>query len=125
MFRFEYRSLHVLLVLAYISWPQSFPLLSLSALLSCILHVSFYLWVLIVNLLFNNNRLAEFTDLNVSDPVAHKHMPYVLILVKMADEWAKSHGGKLPSTREEKKEFKVYLLWFIHAVTYFCYAPLF
>ncbi|KAF3443685.1 hypothetical protein FNV43_RR13375 [Rhamnella rubrinervis] len=51
-------------------------------------------------------RLAESTDLNVSDPVAHKHIPYVFILVKMADEWAKSHGGNLPSTREEKKEFK-------------------
>lgn len=26
----------------------------------------------------------------------------------MAEEWAKSHGGRLPSTRDEKKEFKVY-----------------
>ncbi|XP_004515094.1 NEDD8-activating enzyme E1 regulatory subunit AXR1-like [Cicer arietinum] len=51
-------------------------------------------------------RFAEDIDLNVQDPVAHKHIPYVVILVKMADEWAKSHGGRLPSTREEKKEFK-------------------
>ncbi|OIW05949.1 hypothetical protein TanjilG_07225 [Lupinus angustifolius] len=51
-------------------------------------------------------RLAEGFDLNVQDPVAHKHIPYVVILVKMADEWAKSHGGNLPSTREEKREFK-------------------
>ncbi|KAK7257545.1 hypothetical protein RIF29_31587 [Crotalaria pallida] len=51
-------------------------------------------------------RFAEDFDLNVQDPVAHKHIPYVVILVKMADEWAKSHGGRLPSTREEKKEFK-------------------
>ncbi|KAM5580640.1 hypothetical protein ABKV19_010075 [Rosa sericea] len=49
---------------------------------------------------------AETIDLDVSDPVAHKHTPYVVILVKMAQEWAKSHGGKLPTTREEKKEFK-------------------
>ncbi|PNY03658.1 NEDD8-activating enzyme E1 regulatory subunit-like protein, partial [Trifolium pratense] len=49
---------------------------------------------------------AEGFDLNVQDPVAHKHIPYVVILVKLADEWAKSHGGSLPSTREEKKEFK-------------------
>ena len=41
------------------------------------------------------------------DPVVHKHTPYVVILVKMADEWAKNHGGSRPSTREEKKEFKV------------------
>ncbi|XP_059661074.1 NEDD8-activating enzyme E1 regulatory subunit AXR1-like [Cornus florida] len=51
-------------------------------------------------------RFAETIDLNVTDPVVHKHTPYVLILVKMAEEWAKSHGGSLPSTREEKKDFK-------------------
>ncbi|KAI4334092.1 hypothetical protein L6164_018824 [Bauhinia variegata] len=51
-------------------------------------------------------RFAEGFDLNVQDPVVHKHIPYVVILVKMADEWAKSHGGRFPSTREEKKEFK-------------------
>ncbi|XP_050901252.1 NEDD8-activating enzyme E1 regulatory subunit AXR1 isoform X2 [Lathyrus oleraceus] len=51
-------------------------------------------------------RFAEGFDLNVQDPVVHKHIPYVVILVKMADEWAKNHGGRLPSTREEKKEFK-------------------
>ncbi|KAK4286268.1 hypothetical protein QN277_002847 [Acacia crassicarpa] len=50
--------------------------------------------------------LAEGIELNVQDPVAHKHIPYVIILVKVADEWAKSHGGALPSTREEKREFK-------------------
>ncbi|TQD88656.1 hypothetical protein C1H46_025788 [Malus baccata] len=51
-------------------------------------------------------RYAETIDLDVSDPVAHKHTPYVLILVKIAEEWEKNHDGKLPSTREEKKEFK-------------------
>ncbi|RZB75166.1 NEDD8-activating enzyme E1 regulatory subunit AXR1 isoform B [Glycine soja] len=51
-------------------------------------------------------RFADDIDLNVQDPVAHKHIPYVVILVKMADEWAQSHGGRLPLTREEKKEFK-------------------
>ncbi|XAR55383.1 hypothetical protein NMG60_11035439 [Bertholletia excelsa] len=49
---------------------------------------------------------AETIDLNVPDPVVHKHTPYVIILVKMVDEWAKTHGGNLPSTREEKKDFK-------------------
>lgn len=46
--------------------------------------------------------------MDTSDPVAHKHTPYILILVKMANDWAKAHNGKLPSTREEKREFKVY-----------------
>lgn len=51
-------------------------------------------------------RFAESVDLNVQDPVAHKHVPYVIILVKMADEWMRSYDGSLPSTREEKKAFK-------------------
>lgn len=54
-------------------------------------------------------RFVESIDINVSDPVAHKHIPYVVILLKMATEWAQSHGGALPSTREEKKEFKDHL----------------
>ncbi|KAI8006960.1 E3 ubiquitin-protein ligase RZFP34 [Camellia lanceoleosa] len=49
---------------------------------------------------------VETIDLNVADSVVHKHTPYVIILLKVADEWAKTHGGSLPSTREEKKEFK-------------------
>ncbi|KAF3571740.1 hypothetical protein F2Q69_00063793 [Brassica cretica] len=35
---------------------------------------------------------VETIDLNVSDPVAHKHIPYVVILVKVADEWTRSHS---------------------------------
>jgi len=68
-------------------------------------------------------RFADDIDLNVQDPVVHKHVPYVVILVKKADEWTKSHGGRLPSTREEKKEFKVvvksFSLFFIYC--YSCY----
>ncbi|XP_030460396.1 NEDD8-activating enzyme E1 regulatory subunit AXR1-like [Syzygium oleosum] len=51
-------------------------------------------------------RFAEGIELTTADPVAHKHIPYVVILVKMANEWTDSHNGRLPSTREEKKEFK-------------------
>ncbi|CAH8380858.1 unnamed protein product [Eruca vesicaria subsp. sativa] len=51
-------------------------------------------------------RFVETIDLNTPDPIAHKHIPYVVILVKMADEWAKTHSNNLPSTREEKREFK-------------------
>ncbi|XP_023923445.1 NEDD8-activating enzyme E1 regulatory subunit AXR1 [Quercus suber] len=49
---------------------------------------------------------AESIDLDAQDPVALKHTPYVVLLIKMAEQWVKSHGGSLPSTREEKKEFK-------------------
>ncbi|XP_062153172.1 NEDD8-activating enzyme E1 regulatory subunit AXR1-like [Alnus glutinosa] len=51
-------------------------------------------------------RFAESIDLDAQDVVVHKHTPYVVILVKVAEQWTKSHGGSLPSTREEKKEFK-------------------
>ncbi|XP_033147640.1 NEDD8-activating enzyme E1 regulatory subunit AXL isoform X2 [Brassica rapa] len=51
-------------------------------------------------------RFVETIDLKTPDPIAHKHIPYVVILVKMADEWAKTHSSNLPSTREEKREFK-------------------
>ncbi|KAH7576745.1 hypothetical protein JRO89_XS01G0140600 [Xanthoceras sorbifolium] len=52
------------------------------------------------------NLFSETIDINERDPVAHKHTPYVVILLKVAEEWAKSHQGGLPSTREEKREFK-------------------
>ncbi|KAG6404804.1 hypothetical protein SASPL_132380 [Salvia splendens] len=51
-------------------------------------------------------RYAESIDLDTADPVAHKHIPYVIILIKMTEEWAKTHNGKLPSTRDEKRVFK-------------------
>jgi hypothetical protein len=54
---------------------------------------------------------VESIDLNVEEPAAHKHIPYVVILVKVAEEWAQHHSGNLPSTREEKNEFKVSLLF--------------
>ncbi|XP_006340393.1 NEDD8-activating enzyme E1 regulatory subunit-like isoform X2 [Solanum tuberosum] len=51
-------------------------------------------------------RFTETIDLNTTDAVVHKHTPYIVILVKIAEEWANTHGGNLPSTREEKREFK-------------------
>ncbi|KAK4370174.1 hypothetical protein RND71_009649 [Anisodus tanguticus] len=51
-------------------------------------------------------RFTETIALNTTDAVVHKHTPYIIILVKIAEEWAHSHGGNLPSTREEKRRFK-------------------
>lgn len=51
--------------------------------------------------------------MDTSDPVAHKHNPYVIILIKLVEEWLKTHHGKLPSTREEKKVFKVHNKFFV------------
>jgi NEDD8-activating enzyme E1 regulatory subunit len=30
--------------------------------------------------------------------------------VRLAEKWADAHDGSLPSTRQEKREFKVHLL---------------
>ncbi|KAL5209815.1 hypothetical protein ABZP36_005438 [Zizania latifolia] len=55
------------------------------------------------------NELKEFTksiDINDKDPVVHKHTPYIVILVRLAEKWADEHDGRLPSTRQEKNKFK-------------------
>ncbi|XP_023639728.1 NEDD8-activating enzyme E1 regulatory subunit AXL [Capsella rubella] len=50
---------------------------------------------------------VETIDLNVAEPpAAHKHIPYIVILIKVAEEWAQTHNSNLPTTREEKNEFK-------------------
>ncbi|KAJ1686884.1 hypothetical protein LUZ63_018274 [Rhynchospora breviuscula] len=51
-------------------------------------------------------QFAASIDLNEKDPVVHKHTPYIVILVTLAEKWASSHDGCLPATRQEKKEFK-------------------
>ncbi|KAL0916902.1 hypothetical protein M5K25_014455 [Dendrobium thyrsiflorum] len=51
-------------------------------------------------------EFAKTMDLNVTDPVVHKHIPYIVILIHIAEKWADGHGGCLPITRQEKKEFK-------------------
>ncbi|XP_039131097.1 NEDD8-activating enzyme E1 regulatory subunit AXR1-like [Dioscorea cayenensis subsp. rotundata] len=51
-------------------------------------------------------QYANTFDLNVKDAVVHKHIPYIIILINIAEEWANSHGGNLPSTRQEKRDFK-------------------
>lgn len=63
-------------------------------------------------------RYANTFDLNVKDAVVHKHIPYIIILINIAEEWANSHGGNLPSTRQEKRDFKVVLEIF------YCSLPL-
>jgi NEDD8-activating enzyme E1 regulatory subunit len=55
-------------------------------------------------------RFAKSIDINDKDPVVHKHTPYIVVLVRLAEKWADAHDGNMPSTRQEKKEFKVHLL---------------
>nr|CAB3492686.1 unnamed protein product [Digitaria exilis] len=51
-------------------------------------------------------QFAKSIDINDKDPVVHKHTPYIVILVRLAEKWADAHDGNLPSTRQEKREFK-------------------
>jgi hypothetical protein len=71
------------------------------------------------------HRFAASICLDEKDPVVHKHTPYIVILVTLAEKWASSHGGCLPATRQEKKEFKVNVkcldFFFIFAVD--CFHP--
>ena len=53
-------------------------------------------------------RFARSIDICDKDPVVHKHTPYIVILVGLAEKWADAHDGQLPSTRQEKREFKVH-----------------
>uniref|UniRef100_A0A453LEI6 NEDD8-activating enzyme E1 regulatory subunit n=4 Tax=Aegilops tauschii subsp. strangulata TaxID=200361 RepID=A0A453LEI6_AEGTS len=51
-------------------------------------------------------QFAKSIDICDKDPVVHKHTPYIVILVRLAEKWADAHDGQLPSTRQEKREFK-------------------
>jgi hypothetical protein len=53
-------------------------------------------------------RFVKSIDICDKDPVVHKHTPYIVILVRLAEKWADAHDGCLPSTRQEKREFKVH-----------------
>ncbi|MES1910191.1 MAG: hypothetical protein MHM6MM_002835 [Cercozoa sp. M6MM] len=60
-------------------------------------------------------RLAEFDELRAfcdrfsinsdASDYEHAHVPMLVILAKVSQEWHQQHGGK-PSTAEEKEEFK-------------------
>ncbi|KAL0959096.1 hypothetical protein HGRIS_014394 [Hohenbuehelia grisea] len=49
---------------------------------------------------------ANSLDFTNMDPTEHSHIPYVVILVRVLEDWKKSHNGAAPKTYEEKKEFK-------------------
>jgi amyloid beta precursor protein binding protein 1 len=54
-------------------------------------------------------ELEEFAtrlDMSKMDDMEHAHTPYVVILLYALKEWKQGHGGILPSTFDEKNEFK-------------------
>ena len=40
------------------------------------------------------------------DSKAHSHVPWICILIQQLQAWRDSHDGKMPTSRDEKKEFK-------------------
>ncbi|KAH9916765.1 uncharacterized protein BXZ73DRAFT_53641 [Epithele typhae] len=55
-------------------------------------------------------QLAQSLDFQNLDPTTHGHVPFVIILVRVVDEWRKTHDGNLPKTAAEKKEFKAKIM---------------
>lgn len=53
--------------------------------------------------LLDYSASLDFENMDVTD---HGHIPYVYILVRVLEEWKKSHNGNPPSSYDEKKEFK-------------------
>jgi amyloid beta precursor protein binding protein 1 len=53
---------------------------------------------------------ATSLDFSKMDPTDHGHVPYVIILVRVLDDWKKSHDGNPPKTYAEKQEFKKLIL---------------
>lgn len=45
-------------------------------------------------------------DLDALDDKDHGHIPYPVLLYKLAEDWKTTHEGKLPSTFAEKQEFR-------------------
>mmetsp|Transcript_16813 Transcript_16813/g.32787 ORF Transcript_16813/g.32787 Transcript_16813/m.32787 type:complete len:547 (-) Transcript_16813:133-1773(-) len=49
---------------------------------------------------------VDSIDLDSMDSKEYKHTPFVIILLKMSKKWKNEHEGKLPSSMDEKKQFK-------------------
>jgi len=50
--------------------------------------------------------LADSIDLAKLDGFEFKHVPFLLILIKLMDEWKRTHEGKVPQNYAQKEEFK-------------------
>eukprot|EP00339_Tiarina_fusa_P013613 CAMPEP_0117006030 /NCGR_PEP_ID=MMETSP0472-20121206/6410_1 /TAXON_ID=693140 ORGANISM="Tiarina fusus, Strain LIS" /NCGR_SAMPLE_ID=MMETSP0472 /ASSEMBLY_ACC=CAM_ASM_000603 /LENGTH=422 /DNA_ID=CAMNT_0004707391 /DNA_START=149 /DNA_END=1417 /DNA_ORIENTATION=+ len=49
---------------------------------------------------------CENIELNELDDSAHGHIPYIVILYQVLQQWKQTHDGKVPQTYKEKQEFK-------------------
>ena len=54
-------------------------------------------------------ELAEFCagfDLAACDDLTHRHVPYLVLLVKALSAWRAAHGGAVPTSTAERRGFK-------------------
>ncbi len=51
-------------------------------------------------------EISDAMDINVEDSTVHSHIPWVVILLKVLDEWRASTGTDGPTDYKAKKEFK-------------------
>ncbi|KAJ3519917.1 hypothetical protein NM688_g9232 [Phlebia brevispora] len=52
---------------------------------------------------------ATSLDYAALDPTDHGQVPFVVILVKAAEQWKAEHNGSLPTSYAEKQAFKAYI----------------
>ena len=51
-------------------------------------------------------QFALSYNIETLEPHQHSHVPYVIVLLQLAQVWKNAHNGKLAKTRHEKDEFK-------------------
>ncbi|BEJ17648.1 hypothetical protein CspHIS471_0610490 [Cutaneotrichosporon sp. HIS471] len=49
---------------------------------------------------------AHGLDLESMEMHVHSHIPWVVLLVRATSQWKESHNGNLPTSKEDKEEFK-------------------
>ncbi|GBG92527.1 hypothetical protein CBR_g55862 [Chara braunii] len=54
-------------------------------------------------------EFANSCDIDTEDLLVHQHIPFAVLLVRIADEWRAAHGGRLPKTAAEKAELKSWI----------------
>jgi amyloid beta precursor protein binding protein 1 len=52
---------------------------------------------------FSLCRYVDEFDIDTTDNVIHKHIPFAVLLIKIAQDWKRAHNGKLPANVRELK----------------------
>eukprot|EP00897_Mesotaenium_endlicherianum_P006793 jgi/Mesen1/6141/ME000314S05147 len=51
-------------------------------------------------------QFANMFDIDTDDAMIHSHIPWGVILIKLANEWKEENAGALPSTSKQRQAFK-------------------